>query len=77
MASRNKNARTNASHGPDRRQLLKGLSALGIGSAVFQRALAAQAQQAQSVTAEMIKQYIEHHLEEGTEGEDVFRIERL
>ena len=29
-----------------------------------------------NVSAEMIKQYIEHHLEEGTEGEDVFRIEK-
>ena len=28
-----------------------------------------------NVSAEMIKQYIEHHLEEGTEGQDVFRIE--
>ena len=29
-----------------------------------------------NVTAEMVKQYIEHHLEEGTQGDDVFRIEK-
>jgi len=28
-----------------------------------------------NVTAEMIKEYIEHHLEESSQGEDVFRIE--
>ncbi|HEV3116828.1 MAG TPA: amidase [Gemmataceae bacterium] len=56
MASRSKNARPHASHQPSRRQLLKGLGALGIGTAIFQRALAAQAQQAQTVTPEMVKQ---------------------
>jgi Asp-tRNA(Asn)/Glu-tRNA(Gln) amidotransferase A subunit family amidase len=39
-----------------RRQLLGTLGALGVGSPVFQRALAAQAQQASEVTPEMIKQ---------------------
>src|SRR5262249_15816040 len=42
--------------GPSRRQLLAGLGALGIGSAVFHRALIAQAQQTAAVTPEMIKQ---------------------
>jgi Asp-tRNA(Asn)/Glu-tRNA(Gln) amidotransferase A subunit family amidase len=41
---------------PSRRELLHALGALGIGSIVFQRALAAQAQQAGTVTAEMVKQ---------------------
>ncbi len=39
-----------------RRTLLKGLAGLGIGSATFRRALAAQAAQAGTVTPEMIKQ---------------------
>src|SRR5262245_445668 len=38
---------------PTRRQVLQVLGALGVGSAVFQRALAAQAQQAATVTPEM------------------------
>ena len=29
-----------------------------------------------NVTSDMIKQYIEHHLEESSQGEDVFRIEK-
>src|SRR5438105_8701199 len=46
---------------PTRRQWLQVLAGLGVGSAVFQRALAAQAQQAEAqqavtVTAEMIQQ---------------------
>jgi Asp-tRNA(Asn)/Glu-tRNA(Gln) amidotransferase A subunit family amidase len=41
---------------PTRRQILLALGALGIGSAVFQRALAAQAEQALTVTPEMIQQ---------------------
>ncbi len=41
---------------PTRRHLLQLLAALGIGSPVFQRALAAQAEQAPGVTAEMILQ---------------------
>src|SRR5262245_62250800 len=39
-----------------RRGLLQSLAALGVGSAVFQRALAAQAEQATTVTEEMVKQ---------------------
>jgi Asp-tRNA(Asn)/Glu-tRNA(Gln) amidotransferase A subunit family amidase len=39
-----------------RRTVLKGLAALGIGTASFRRALAAQAAQAGPVTAEMVKQ---------------------
>ncbi len=39
-----------------RRQILKSLAAAGIGTAVFQRALAADAEQTSSVTAEMIQQ---------------------
>jgi Asp-tRNA(Asn)/Glu-tRNA(Gln) amidotransferase C subunit len=42
--------------GPSRRELLCALGTVGIGSAVFQRALAAQAQQAGTVTPEMVKQ---------------------
>jgi Asp-tRNA(Asn)/Glu-tRNA(Gln) amidotransferase A subunit family amidase len=42
--------------GPSRRELLKALGATGIGSLVFQRALAAQVQQAGSVTPEMVQQ---------------------
>ncbi len=42
--------------GVSRRALLKGLAGLGIGSATFRRALAAQAAQAGTVTPEMIKQ---------------------
>lgn len=41
---------------PTRRQVLGALGSLGIGSAVFQRALAVQVAQAASVTPEMIKQ---------------------
>ena len=41
---------------PTRRQLLQTLGAIGIGSTVFQRALAAQVEQAGSVTPEMIAQ---------------------
>ncbi len=41
---------------PTRRHLLKLLAGLGVGSSVFQRALAAQAEQAPAVTAEMIQQ---------------------
>jgi Asp-tRNA(Asn)/Glu-tRNA(Gln) amidotransferase A subunit family amidase len=41
---------------PSRRHLLQTLAALGVGSAVFQRALAAQAQKEATVTAEMIAQ---------------------
>ena len=44
------------SGGLHRRTLLKGLTGLGIGSATFRRALAAQAAQAGTVTPEMIKQ---------------------
>ena len=44
------------SGGPSRRQLLQVLGGLGVGSAVFQRALAAQAQQAAAVTPEMVLQ---------------------
>ena len=39
-----------------RRAVLKGLAALGVGTATFRRALAAQAAQAGPVTPEMIKQ---------------------
>jgi Asp-tRNA(Asn)/Glu-tRNA(Gln) amidotransferase A subunit family amidase len=42
--------------GLQRRTLLKGLAGLGIGTATFRRALAAQAAQAATVTPEMIKQ---------------------
>ncbi|HXG12802.1 MAG TPA: amidase [Gemmataceae bacterium] len=45
-----------ASRLPTRRHLLKLLAALGVGSPVFQRALAAQAEKAPAVTAEMIQQ---------------------
>ncbi|HEY1379281.1 MAG TPA: amidase [Gemmataceae bacterium] len=41
---------------PTRRQLLQSLAAAGVGSAVFQRALAADAEEAGAVTEEMIKQ---------------------
>ena len=40
----------------NRRSLLKALAAAGIGSAVFQRALAAQAEERKKISAEMIKQ---------------------
>jgi Asp-tRNA(Asn)/Glu-tRNA(Gln) amidotransferase A subunit family amidase len=48
-------------HSPDRerirrRAILKGLAAIGVGSPVFHRALAAQVAQSASVTPEMIKQ---------------------
>ncbi len=43
-------------HGPSRRQILKAIGAIGVGSAVFQRALTAQAQQATAITPEMILQ---------------------
>jgi Asp-tRNA(Asn)/Glu-tRNA(Gln) amidotransferase A subunit family amidase len=45
-----------SARGPSRRQILQVLGALGIGSLAFQRALAAQAQQAAGVTSEMILQ---------------------
>src|SRR5262245_52563127 len=41
---------------PSRRQAFKFLAGLGVGTATFQRALAAQAEQPGPVTAEMIKQ---------------------
>lgn len=41
---------------PNRRSILAALSAAGVGSAVFQRALAAQAETTSEVTAEMIQQ---------------------
>ncbi len=41
---------------PTRRQLLQALAGLGIGSAVFQRALAAAADKAPAVTTDMIRQ---------------------
>jgi Asp-tRNA(Asn)/Glu-tRNA(Gln) amidotransferase A subunit family amidase len=41
---------------PTRRHLLKTLAALGVGSAVFQRALAADAEKAVAVTPEMVQQ---------------------
>lgn len=41
---------------PDRRRALKTLAAAGIGTVVFQRALAAQAAEVGDVTAEMIRQ---------------------
>jgi Asp-tRNA(Asn)/Glu-tRNA(Gln) amidotransferase A subunit family amidase len=41
---------------PSRRQLLRALGVLGVGTAVFQRALAARAAEAGTVTPEMIKQ---------------------
>ena len=40
----------------DRRTVLAGLTGLGVGTATFRRALAAQAAQAGAVTPEMIKQ---------------------
>src|SRR5215208_6030374 len=44
-------------HAPvGRRAILKGLAAMGVGSATFRRALAAQADQAGKVSPEMIKQ---------------------
>jgi Asp-tRNA(Asn)/Glu-tRNA(Gln) amidotransferase A subunit family amidase len=42
--------------GFDRRTVLKGLAALGVGTVTFRRAVAAQAAQAGTVTPEMIKQ---------------------
>lgn len=41
---------------PSRRQVLRALGGLGVGSAVFQRALAARAAEAGTVTPEMIRQ---------------------
>src|SRR4051794_29458562 len=41
---------------PTRRQILQSLAAAGVGSAVFQRALAADAEPAAAVTEEMIRQ---------------------
>jgi Asp-tRNA(Asn)/Glu-tRNA(Gln) amidotransferase A subunit family amidase len=41
---------------PTRRRLLQALAGLGVGSAVFQRALAAEADKAARVSAEMIRQ---------------------
>src|SRR5713226_4273652 len=46
----------NTPPGLTRRHVLQVLGVLGIGSAVFQRALAAQAEQAKTVTPEMIQQ---------------------
>src|SRR5438270_9406323 len=43
-------------YSPSRRQLLRLLAGLGIGSVVFQRALAAQTQGAVTLTPEMIQQ---------------------
>ncbi|HTK75391.1 MAG TPA: amidase [Gemmataceae bacterium] len=50
--------RTDEVTAPTRRQLMKTVAAVGVGTAVFQRALVAQAQQQpqSGVTAEMIKQ---------------------
>jgi Asp-tRNA(Asn)/Glu-tRNA(Gln) amidotransferase A subunit family amidase len=48
-------ARTDAKK-QTRRRVLKALAGLGIGSAVFQRALAAQAEKSSDVTADMIQQ---------------------
>jgi hypothetical protein len=45
-----------APYTPTRRHLLKALAGLGVGSAVFQRALAAQAEKAPAVTPEMVQQ---------------------
>src|SRR5262249_13753108 len=42
--------------GPTRRHLLKALAALGVGSAVFQRALAVDPREAGAVTPEMVQQ---------------------
>jgi Asp-tRNA(Asn)/Glu-tRNA(Gln) amidotransferase A subunit family amidase len=47
---------TTRPHSPNRRQLLKLLGGLGIGSAVFQRAVAAETAKAAELTAEMIQQ---------------------
>jgi Asp-tRNA(Asn)/Glu-tRNA(Gln) amidotransferase A subunit family amidase/Asp-tRNA(Asn)/Glu-tRNA(Gln) amidotransferase C subunit len=41
---------------PDRRHFLKALTALGVGTAAFQRSLAAQVERAREVTPEMIQQ---------------------
>ncbi len=41
---------------PDRRRLLQVLAGLGVGSAVFQRALAAEVEKAPAVTPEMVEQ---------------------
>jgi Asp-tRNA(Asn)/Glu-tRNA(Gln) amidotransferase A subunit family amidase len=41
---------------PSRRQLLAALAGIGIGSTVFQRALAAQAEKEAKITAEMVQQ---------------------
>jgi Asp-tRNA(Asn)/Glu-tRNA(Gln) amidotransferase A subunit family amidase len=46
----------NTPHAPSRRQLLKLLAGAGVGSAVLRRALAAQAEKAPALTAEMIQQ---------------------
>ncbi|HEX4592079.1 MAG TPA: amidase, partial [Gemmataceae bacterium] len=45
-----------ATSSPTRRQLLKSLAATGVGTVVFQRALAADTEQAGAITAEMIQQ---------------------
>jgi Asp-tRNA(Asn)/Glu-tRNA(Gln) amidotransferase A subunit family amidase len=48
---------SDADHGrPTRRAILKGLAVLGLGTATFRRAMAAQAAQAGAVTPAMIKQ---------------------
>src|SRR5438309_4951011 len=49
-------AKSRNASGPNRRQLLQLLGGLGIGSAAFQRALVAHAQQTGNVTPEMVKQ---------------------
>src|SRR5207247_7875833 len=49
-------SQVDTSFAPTRRQVLHVLGALGIGSAVFQRALSAQVEQALTVTPEMIQQ---------------------
>ena len=41
---------------PTRRHLLKVLAGLGVGSAIFHRALAADAEKAVTVTLEMVQQ---------------------
>src|SRR5690242_7114850 len=48
--------KTNTQAKPTRRQLLNLIGAMGVGSTVFQRALTAQVEQAQTVTSEMIRQ---------------------
>lgn len=47
---------TQPSRPPHRRQLLRTLAALGVGTPIFHRALATQAEEVTTVTAEMVKQ---------------------